>query len=99
MQISGSVNQLESFIDLRDGNLRKRGPMRIEKAIAATPNAHCVTEFNEPVIIIYGRPDSDSASYGASARGDHGHCGDLLEPFFRVIYLCASRRRETQPAD
>jgi hypothetical protein len=73
MQMSGSVCSFESFRRVRDGLPRKRGPMRIEMAVAATPcNSH-VEEFPTPVSIIYGRPNSDRASYGAAARGEDRH--------------------------
>ena len=73
MQMSGSVNQLQSFVDLRNGKPRKRGPMRIELAIASTPQTHSIAEFAEPLTIIYGRPNSDRASYGKSARSEDAH--------------------------
>ncbi len=73
MQMSGSVTQLGGFIDLRDVRPRKKGPMRIEMAIAAaTANAY-VEEFLEPVSIIYGRSNSDRASYGKAARSEDMH--------------------------
>lgn len=73
MQMSGSICSFESFLQLRDGRPRKTGPMRIEMAIAAaTCNTH-VEEFPEPISIIYGRPNSDRASYGAAARKEDKH--------------------------
>ena len=73
MQMSGSICSFESFLQLRDGRPRKTGPMRIEMAIAsATCNTH-VEEFPEPISIIYGRPNSDRASYGSAARKEDKH--------------------------
>ena len=73
LQMSGSLMTFRSFLDLRDGLPRKRGPMRIEMAAAATsPNRH-VAEFAQPITIIYGRSDSDRASYGNAARKEDCH--------------------------
>jgi len=73
MQMSGSVNPLQSFIDLRDAHPPKRGPMRIEMAVAASPGIAFIEEFAEPVSIIYGRSNSDRASYGQAARSEDRH--------------------------
>lgn len=73
MQMSGSVCPFSSFIALRDFRPRKTGPMRIEMAIAAGPATRFVEEFSEPVSIIYGRPNSDRASYGQAARKEDLH--------------------------
>ena len=73
MQMSGSVNHFRSFTALRDSWPRKRGPMRIEMAIAAAPHVTHVEEFSEPVSIIYGRSNSDRASYGKEARREDLH--------------------------
>lgn len=73
MQMSGSVNPLSSFVRLRDSRPRKRGPMRIEMAIAAAPTTRFVAEFATPVSIIYGRSNSDRASYGSAARREDVH--------------------------
>lgn len=73
MQMSGSVNPFRSFLDLRKGHPRKRGPMRIELAAAASRGSRNVAEFSEPVSIIYGRSDSDRASYGSAARTEDVH--------------------------
>jgi len=78
MQMSGSVNPLQSFITLRDRHPRKRGPMRIEMAIATSPNTRFVQEFPTPVTIIYGRANSDRASYGKSARIEDLHLAAWL---------------------
>jgi hypothetical protein len=78
MQMSGSVNPLRSFIRLRDSRPRKKGPMRIEMAIAADPYTQFVEEFASPVSIVYGRPNSDRSSYGASARAEDFHLGVTL---------------------
>lgn len=78
MQMSGSVNPLQAFITLKEQHPRKRGPMRIEMAIAAQPCTKKVAEFSEPVSIIYGRSDSDRASYGRAARWEDLHLLGLL---------------------
>lgn len=73
MQMSGSVCQFESYLQVRDCRPRKRGPMRIEMAIASATCNRFVAEFSEPVSIIYGRPNSDRASYGLTARKEDQH--------------------------
>jgi hypothetical protein len=73
MQMSGSVNPLSSFVRLRDSRPRKRGPMRIEMAIASDPSTRFVAEFATPVSIIFGRSNSDRASYGSAARREDLH--------------------------
>ena len=73
MQMSGSVNPLQSFIDLKDLRPRKSGPMRIEMAIASATGITTVAEFAEPVSIIYGRSNSDRAAYGKAARKEDIH--------------------------
>jgi len=52
--------------------------MRIEMAIATAPNTHLVQEFPTPISIIYGRSDSDRASYGQSARAEDIHLAAWL---------------------
>ena len=78
MQMSGSVNPFQAFITLKEQRPRKRGPMRIEMAIAAQPCTRTVAEFAEPISIIYGRSDSDRASYGRAARWEDLHLLGLL---------------------
>jgi len=73
MQMSGSICPFDSFLELRDGLPRKKGPMRIEMAIAATRCNIRIEEFPTPVSIIYGRPNSDRASYGKAARAEDVH--------------------------
>ena len=73
MQMSGSVNELRSFIDLKESRPRKRRPMRIEMAVACAPGTTYVEEFSEPVSIIYGRSNSDRANYGSAARTEDVH--------------------------
>jgi hypothetical protein len=73
MQMSGSVCSFGSYLELRDGHPRKSGPMRIEMATALTSRNDFVTEFDQPVSVIYGRPDSDRASYGSAARAQDVH--------------------------
>ena len=73
MQMSGSVNPLQSFIDLKEMSPRKKGPMRIEMAVVATPETRFVDEFPVPITVIYGRSNSDRASYGNAARAEDIH--------------------------
>jgi hypothetical protein len=73
MQMSGSVCTLESHQRLISSRPSKTGPMRIEMATAAAVNNRFVEEFGEPVSIIYGRSNSDRASYGKSARKEDHH--------------------------
>ena len=78
IQMSGSVNPLQSFIDLKDLRPRKRGPMRIEMAITSATCSRTVAEFAEPVSIIYGRSNSDRAAYGKRARKEDMHLATWL---------------------
>ena len=73
MQMSGSVMPFSSYLALRDDRPRKQGPMRIEMAAASARGIDVVEEFPEPVSIIYGRSDSDRASYGSAARREDVH--------------------------
>ena len=73
MQMSGSVCPFGNFIEIKDGKPAKQGPMRIEMAIAASRSTTHVQEFSEPVSIIYGRSNSDRASYGKAARREDAH--------------------------
>lgn len=82
MQMSGSVNPFQSFLDLRWKRPRKRGPMRIEMATASVAGILTVEEFDEPICVIYTRSDSDRASYGPSARSEDRHLA-----FWLVRYL------------
>lgn len=83
MQMSGSVCPFASYLALRDATPRKTGPMRIEMAIAAAPPTTFVEEFAEPVSIIYGRSDSDRASYGKAARKEDLHLAAWLAQYVR----------------
>lgn len=83
MQMSGSVNQFACFTALRDAKPAKQGPMRIEMAIASAPPNRFVEEFAEPVSIIYGRPNSDRASYGKAARTEDLHLLRWLGQYLR----------------
>ena len=86
MQMSGSVCTFASYLQVRDGKPRKSGPMRIEMATAAASCNSYVAEFDTPVSIIYGRSNSDRASYGAAARTQ-----DLL------LLLSILKRTRTHP--
>ncbi|MDO8307755.1 MAG: hypothetical protein Q7V58_05270 [Actinomycetota bacterium] len=78
MQMSGSVAPFRSHQRLATTRLAKRGPMRIEMETAADPGTLTVAEFDEPVSIVYGRPNSDRASYGRSARLEDLHLAAWL---------------------
>jgi hypothetical protein len=73
MQMSGSLIPFRNYQELRHGKPTKTGPMRIEMATALGSNSVYAEELNEPVSIIYGRSDSDRASYGRSARKEDIH--------------------------
>lgn len=47
--------------------------MRIEMATALGSKTHYVEELTEPVSIIYGRSNSDRATYGKAARKEDIH--------------------------
>jgi hypothetical protein len=57
--------------------------MRIEMAIASAPPTTNVEEFPEPVSIIYGRSNSDRASYGRAARKEDVHLAAWLAQYVR----------------
>jgi hypothetical protein len=78
MQMSGSVVPFGSHRRLVTWRPVKTGPMRIEMATTAYPGTRFVEEFAEPVSIIYGRSNSDRASYGKAARKEDVHLGALL---------------------
>ena len=73
MQMTGSIIALESHQRVIKGWPKKKGPMRIEMATAATANNTRVQEFSEPISIIFGRPDSDRANYAKTARREDLH--------------------------
>jgi len=73
MQMSGSVMPFGNYLELRDGTPRKKGPMRIEMATAAGTGTEFVEEFSQPISVIYGRSNSDRASYGNAARAEDIH--------------------------
>lgn len=78
LQMSGALLPFSSFLELRDGLPRKRGPMRIEMAAVATSANGFVAELPEPVTIVYGRANSDRASYGSAARREDIHLAGWL---------------------
>jgi len=78
MQMSGSIMPFSSYLSLRDSRPIKRGPMRIEMAAASAPGIDWIEEFPEPVSIIYGRSDSDRASYDKAARREDAHLAQWL---------------------
>lgn len=73
MQMSGSVIPFANYVELRDSTPKKTGPMRIEMATAAGRKTHSVSEFAEPISVIYGRSNSDRATYGSAARKEDIH--------------------------
>jgi len=73
LQMSGAVVPFTCFLSLRNNRPRKAGPMRIEMATALAPPNTVIQEFPEPVTIIYGRSNSDRASYGSAARREDVH--------------------------
>jgi hypothetical protein len=73
MQMSGSLCPFENFLQVRDGKPKKSGPMRIEMVVAACTGTTTIAEFPTPVSIIYGRSNSDRASYGSEARKEDVH--------------------------
>jgi len=87
IQMSGSVCQFASYLQIRDAKPKKTGPMRIEMAIAAATCNHFVAELPTPVSIIYGRSNSDRASYGSAARNQDLH-----------LFATILRRTITEPS-
>jgi hypothetical protein len=96
IQMSGSVAVLENHQQLVYSFPKKTGPMRIEMATASSPHNTAVQEFPEPISIIYGRPNSDRASYGKAARTQDihlfaalaryiAHHPSALVPFTRTV--------------
>lgn len=73
MQMSGSVIPFANYLQLRDSQPKKTGPMRIEMATAAGSNTRFVAEFAHPISVIYGRSNSDRANYGSVARTEDIH--------------------------
>jgi hypothetical protein len=73
MQMSGSVIPFGNYLELRDFVPQKSGPMRIEMATAAGGQTAYVAEFPAPISVIYGRSNSDRASYGSAARKEDVH--------------------------
>ena len=73
MQMSGSLIPFRNYVELRDGKPTKSGPMRIEMATALGKHTKFVEELAEPVSYIYGRSNSDRATYGTAARKEDIH--------------------------
>jgi hypothetical protein len=73
MQMSGSLIPFRNYCELRYGKPKKSGPMRIEMATALGCKTQYVAELKEPVSIIYGRSNSDRATYGGGARKEDIH--------------------------
>jgi len=73
MQMSGSLIPFRNYVELRDGNPKKTGPMRIEMATAAGTQTKFVQELPQPISVIYGRSNSDRANYGNEARKEDIH--------------------------
>ena len=81
MQMSGSVIPFANFLELRHGKPTKTGPMRIEMATVACSGTLFVEEFADPVSIIYGRSNSDRASYGRQAHSEDWHLAAWLAKY------------------
>lgn len=73
MQMSGSVIPFANYLELKNSQPKKTGPMRIEMATAAGSQTTHVSEFSAPISVIYGRSNSDRASYGSAARKEDVH--------------------------
>ena len=73
MQMSGSLIPFRNYLELRSGRPKKSGPMRIEMATALGRKTLYVEELTEPVSTIYGRSNSDRATYGKAARKEDIH--------------------------
>jgi hypothetical protein len=73
MQMSGSLIPFRNYLELRHGKPRKVGPMRIEMATALGLSTQFCQELKEPVSTIYGRSNSDRATYGNAARKEDVH--------------------------
>jgi hypothetical protein len=73
MQMSGSLIPFRNYLELRHGKPKKVGPMRIEMAAALGRDTRFCQELKEPVSIIYGRSNSDRATYGNAARKEDVH--------------------------
>jgi hypothetical protein len=73
MQMSGSLIPFRNYIELSHGTPKKTGPMRIEMATAAGTRTKFVQELPQPISVIYGRSNSDRASYGDAARKEDSH--------------------------
>ena len=73
MQMSGSLIPFRNYVELSHGTPKKSGPMRIEMATAAGAFTKYVRELPKPISVIYGRSNSDRASYGNDARKEDSH--------------------------
>ena len=73
MQMSGSLIPFRNYLELSQGTPKKTGPMRIEMATAAGTGTKFVQELPQPISVIYGRSNSDRASYGNAARKEDSH--------------------------
>ncbi len=73
MQMSGSLIPFRNYLELQSGTPKKSGPMRIEMATALGCKTHYVEELAEPISVIYGRSNSDRATYGKAARKEDIH--------------------------
>ena len=73
INMSGCVTTLRSFQEIRKFKVAKPGGMRIEMATAAAPHNLTVKEFDAPIVITYGRPNSDRTQYAKVARQDDKH--------------------------
>ncbi len=74
LSFSGAVFPFSSMLSIIDSRPRKKAGMRIEMSVATAPGMSLVTEAAEPLVIVYGRADSDRATIPAAhARQDDAH--------------------------
>lgn len=71
--MSGSLIPFGNYLELTHGTPKKTGPMRIEMATAAGTGTKFVQELPQPISVVYGRSNSDRASYGNAARKEDLH--------------------------
>ncbi len=74
LNLTGGVFTFESLLAMIDFPVRKKAGMRAEMTLATAPKTTFITEFDQPIVIVYGRADSDRATIPTSdARSDDRH--------------------------
>jgi hypothetical protein len=74
LNLTGGIFPFSSLLAILDFWHRKTANMRAEMTLATAPGTHFISEFPEPVVIVYGRADSDRATIPARhARSDDRH--------------------------